>query len=72
MRLPLYPFGKRGHEHYIAFALVRTFLMIMGDILMEGIPQGSFPKQNQPRQGFVLHGAYLAFRIRVQIGAPRR
>jgi hypothetical protein len=36
---------------------MRPFLVIMGDICCECMPQRPFPKQDEPRQGFLLDRA---------------
>ena len=59
-------------EQDIALALVWALCMIVGHILCERMLQGALPKQDQPRQSFVLDGAHPSFRVGVQIGAPRR
>jgi hypothetical protein len=41
-------------------------------ILLDGMPQGTFTKENQPRQRVVLDRAYPSFGVGVQVGASRR
>ncbi len=56
----------------MTLALMWALCMIMGHVRCEGMTQGSFTTQDQPRQRFVLDGAYPSFRVGVQMGAPRR
>src|SRR6266851_98860 len=46
--------------------------MIMLHILLERMPEGTFSKQDEPRERFLLHGAYPALGVGVQIRRPRR
>src|SRR4029450_473000 len=47
-----------------------ALVMIMLHILMKRMPKRGFPKQDQPRQGFVLHRSHPALRVGVQIRRP--
>jgi hypothetical protein len=62
----------RRHEDHIALALVRAFLVIMGRVRGERMPQRAFTKQEQPRQHFFLHRANPPLREGIQIRRPRR
>jgi len=55
----------RRKEHDVALPLVWAFFMVMGDILVKGMPQRLLPKQDQPRQRFVLDGADPSFRVSI-------
>src|SRR5262245_9696626 len=46
-----------GHEGHIPLALVGAFLVIMGVIRRERMPQKALAKQEQPRQGVLFHRA---------------
>src|SRR5215475_4138132 len=54
-------------EQEIPLALMIPLVMIMLYVLLERMPEGGFPKQNQPRQGVVLHRAHPPLRIRIEI-----
>ena len=59
--------AEHRKEHHIALALMRTFLMKMDDVLFESMAQRTFPKQNQPREGFLFYRAHPPLRIGIQI-----
>src|SRR5499426_2626302 len=63
--------GQRK-EQDIPLALMIALVMIRLHILLERMPERAFPKQDQPRQALLLHRAYPALRIGVEIRRPRR
>ena len=63
--------GQRK-EQDILLALMITLVMIMLHIRLERMPERAFPTQDQARQALLLHRAYPALRIGVEIRRPRR
>ena len=57
----------RGKRDDIADALVRTLCVNIAGVLAERMPKRPFTKQDQPRQGFIIHRAHPPIRIRIQI-----
>jgi hypothetical protein len=47
-----------------------ALVVIMRHILVEHMPQGALPKQDQPGQGFVFDRPDPPLRVGVQIGRP--
>src|SRR5215831_14545520 len=62
---------RHRHEQHIALALMIPLLMIMCIVLGESLPYGAFPKQNEPRETFLLHRFHPALRVGIQVRAPR-
>ena len=54
-------------EYNIPFSLVGTLGMIMGFERRQGMPEGTLPKQDEPRERFLLDRARPSFRIGIQI-----
>jgi len=44
-----------------------AFLMIMRAVLFEHFPEGIFPKQDEPRQDFLLHRSHPSLSVGIQI-----
>jgi hypothetical protein len=45
---------------------------MLSHILLERMPEGTFSKPDEPRERFLLHGAYPALCVGVLIRRPRR
>jgi hypothetical protein len=56
-----------GAEESVAEALVRAFLVVMGDKWGNGCPQGLFSEQDQAVETGFLDGPHESFGIGVQI-----
>src|SRR6266545_2787810 len=65
------PAGPRK-EQDILLALMIALVMIMLHIRLERMPERAFPNQDQARQALLLHRAYPALRVGVEIRRPRR
>jgi len=68
---PLTVIGRR-YQYHIPLALMGAFLVIMGSIHGERMPQRALSKQDQARQTLLFHRAYPPLGVGIQIGRPRR
>src|SRR2546426_258852 len=57
--------ADRRKEQDIALALMIPLVMKMCDILRQRMTERGFPKQDKPRQTFLLDGSHPAFRVGV-------
>ena len=58
--------NSRKEEH-VAFALMISLMMIMRHVLLEGVTQGRFSKQDQPRQALLFDRAHPPLCIGIQV-----
>ena len=58
-------------DQLVVETLMIALVMIMGQVLLDRIRQGTFPEHDHLRKGFLFDGAYKPFTVRVQIWAPR-
>src|SRR5262249_39031757 len=61
-----------GHQHHIAFALVRALVMKMLHIFRQRMAERRFPKEDQPRETLLFNRSYPPLRIRIEVWRPRR
>ena len=59
-------------EQDIVLTLMIPLMMIMLDVLVERMLEGSFPKQDQSRETLLLDRAHPPLRIRIEIRRPWR
>jgi hypothetical protein len=55
-----------GQQDDVAFPLVGAFCMIMRFVLREGMAQGVFTQQDEPREHLILDGSHPLFRLGIQ------
>src|SRR6266540_1287978 len=62
----------RKKEQHVALALMIPLVMKMRHILRQRMTERCFPKENDPRQALLLHGAHPPLCVGVEIRRPRR
>src|SRR5271165_5992036 len=69
--IPARPSIRHWEQEPVLLALVIALLVVMCHVLLQGSAQRPLPEQDQLRQAFLFHRSHPAFRIGVQIRAPR-
>src|SRR5262249_22325237 len=64
--------ADRRKEQDIPFPLMISLGMIMRYVFCEGTAERALPKQDEPREAFLLDRAHPPFRGGVEMGRPRR
>jgi len=63
---------ERRKEQHVALTLVIPLVMKMLHILRQRMAERCFPKEDEPREAFLLDRSHPAFRVGVQMRRPRR